>query len=315
LLYYVALLLFLPSLYLIAATQVGRPQQDDQVLASIRFGYLARQNPALAEQIQSAWQEAMAKHPSSPTVILNNAFFLRGFDPERSLELLRKAKALDDANHGDNYDREIATIYTAAEMEAFHPNANINGIELTPDLGAGLRAQLESSVDPGLLTHVGKLLVEFSIHPPSEEQKKRGFQLIQQAIQLDPGNSKWTEALAWAEAEPQRILNYESAARAGVPQVGVVRIGAQVAEANLVSKTNPVYPPLALQARIQGTVEFTVTVGVDGKVENLSLVRGHPLLVNAAKGAVLKWFYHPTTVDGNAIPFQTRVLVPFELSQ
>jgi protein TonB len=276
---------------------------------------LAIQNPAFAEQIQSAWREAMAKHPSSAAVIFNAASFTMGLGPEGSLDLLRKAKALDDPNHGEKYDKEIATIYTAVEMEAFHPNANINGIELTPDIGARLQAQLESSVDPELLTQVGKLLVEFSNHPASEEQKKRGFQLIRQAIQLDPGNPKWTEALEWAETEPQRRLNYENAARATVPPPGVVRIGAKVAEANLISKTDPVYPPLALQARIQGTAEFTVTVGVDGKVENLALVRGHPLLVNAAKGAVFKWVYHPTSVDGKAIPFQTEVLVPFRLDQ
>ena len=95
----------------------------------------------------------------------------------------------------------------------------------------------------------------------------------------------------------------------------LVRIGAGVAQASLLSKTDPVYPPLALQARIQGTVEFTVIVGEDGEVESLSLVRGHPLLVNAAKEAVLKWVYHPTTVGGKATRFQTQVLVPFKLSQ
>ena len=387
LVYCVAFLLFLPSLYLIAAPELGQPPQDDQVfykgkiiwpnsvavlslspeevaekasavranpedlntrmelllyygynnqplyadhllwlighhpdletlpMTNPNFGYLARHNPALAELIQSAWQQAMEKQPSSTALIFNAAFFLRGFDPERSLELLRKAKEMDDPNHGEKYDQEIATIYTAAEIEAFQPNAHINGVEMTPDFGARLRAQLESSVDPGFLAQVGKLLVEFSIHPASEEQKQRGFQLISQAIQLDPGNPKWTEAFAWAESEPQRMLNYENAARAGVPPPGVVRIGSEIAAANLVSKADPIYPSLAFHARVQGTVEFTVTVGTDGKVERLSVVRGHPLLVNAAKDAVLQWVYHPTTVDGKAIPFQTQVVVPFHLNQ
>jgi protein TonB len=200
-------------------------------------------------------------------------------------------------------------------MEPFHPNANISGIELTPDVGARLQAQVGNSPDPELLTQVGKLLVEFNIHPTNEEQRKRGLQLIQQAIQVDPGNPRWTEALEWAETEPQRRFNYENAARAAMPPPGIVLIGAKVAEANLISNTDPVYPPLALQARIEGTVDFMVIVGADGKVENLSLVAGHPMLVNAAKDAVLKWVYYPATVDGKAIPFQTQVAVPFQLNQ
>ena len=157
--------------------------------------------------------------------------------------------------------------------------------------------------------------MEFSFHPANPEQNRRGLELIQEAIQLEPSNPKWTEALEWAKAEPQRQLNYQNASIANIVRPGVVRISAEVAAANLVSKTDPVYPPLALQARIQGTVEFTVTVGPDGKVQNLFLVRGHPLLVNAAKDAVLKWVYHATTLDGKAIPFQTQVLVPFQLTQ
>jgi protein TonB len=70
-----------------------------------------------------------------------------------------------------------------------------------------------------------------------------------------------------------------------------------------------------LTARIQGIVEFTVTVAPDGKVEALELVRGHPLLVNAAKEAVLKWIYRPVTIDGKAIPFITQVLVPFRRTE
>jgi outer membrane biosynthesis protein TonB len=60
-------------------------------------------------------------------------------------------------------------------------------------------------------------------------------------------------------------------------------------------------------------VEFTVTVGPDGKVQNLQLVRGHPLFVNAAKDAVLQWVYRPVLQDGKAVPFQTEVIVPFRL--
>jgi protein TonB len=53
-------------------------------------------------------------------------------------------------------------------------------------------------------------------------------------------------------------------------------------------QVQPKYPPLAKSARVQGRVEFTATISKDGTIENLQLVRGHPLLVNAAKEAVLQ---------------------------
>jgi periplasmic protein TonB len=48
-------------------------------------------------------------------------------------------------------------------------------------------------------------------------------------------------------------------------------------------QVQPTYPPLAKSARVQGAVEFTATISKDGKIENLQLIHGHPLLVNAAK--------------------------------
>ncbi|MBV8729361.1 MAG: tetratricopeptide repeat protein, partial [Acidobacteriia bacterium] len=67
-----------------------------------------------------------------------------------------------------------------------------------------------------------------------------------------------------------------------------VRLSRDVAEANLISKVDPVYPSLAKAAKVQGAVEFTAQIGKNGKITNLQLVRGHPLLVNAAREAILQ---------------------------
>jgi protein TonB len=58
-----------------------------------------------------------------------------------------------------------------------------------------------------------------------------------------------------------------------------------------VSKIDPVYPPLARQARIQGVVVMRVLINGAGKVENLRVVTGHPLLIQAAIDAVKQWVY------------------------
>jgi protein TonB len=96
---------------------------------------------------------------------------------------------------------------------------------------------------------------------------------------------------------------------------GPVRVGGQVAEANLIKKVQPVYPPLAKSARVSGTVEFSAVISKEGNIENLQLVRGHPLLVNAAKEAVLQWKYRPTMLNGQAVEVITSIIVNFTLSQ
>ena len=94
-----------------------------------------------------------------------------------------------------------------------------------------------------------------------------------------------------------------------------VSVGSILAEANLIRRVMPVYPPLARSARVQGAVEFTALISKEGRIENLQLVHGHPLLVNAAKEAVLQWKYRPTTLNGEAVEVITDIVVNFTLAQ
>jgi TonB family protein len=94
-----------------------------------------------------------------------------------------------------------------------------------------------------------------------------------------------------------------------------IRVGGGVQQENLIHKIDPVYPPLAYQARIQGTVRFTAIIGRDGRIENLQLVSGHPLLVEAAREAVSQWEYRPTLLNGSRVEVVTQVDVNFTLSQ
>ena len=77
-----------------------------------------------------------------------------------------------------------------------------------------------------------------------------------------------------------------------------IRVGGNVQQAKLVRQPKPVYPPLARQARIQGTVRFNAIIGRDGTIQNLQLVSGHPLLVPSAQDAVKQWVYQPTLLNG-----------------
>jgi protein TonB len=99
------------------------------------------------------------------------------------------------------------------------------------------------------------------------------------------------------------------------PKIQRIRVGGNVQQANLIRKITPVYPPLAKQARIQGTVRFTAIIGKDGSIQNLQLVSGHPLLVPSAQDAVKQWLYRPTLLNGEPVEVITQIDVNFTLSQ
>jgi TonB family protein len=99
----------------------------------------------------------------------------------------------------------------------------------------------------------------------------------------------------------------------GVMTPDRIRVGGNVQAANLIQKVEPVYPDLARQARIQGTVRFNATIAKDGTIMNLQVLSGHPLLVQAAVEAVKKWLYKPTMLNGSPVEVITTIDVDFTL--
>ncbi len=98
------------------------------------------------------------------------------------------------------------------------------------------------------------------------------------------------------------------------PRPKRIRVGGNVQAARLIKQVKPIYPPLARQARIQGTVRFNAIIGKDGRIQNLTLVSGHPLLVPAATAAVKQWVYKPTLLNGEPVEVVTIIDVNFTLS-
>jgi TonB family protein len=102
---------------------------------------------------------------------------------------------------------------------------------------------------------------------------------------------------------------------AGSSEVQRIRVGGNDQQFKLIHRVDPVYPPLAKQARIQGTVRFTGIIGRDGSVLNLQLISGHPLLVESARQAVMQWLYKPTLLNGQLMEVVTQIDVGFSLSE
>lgn len=77
----------------------------------------------------------------------------------------------------------------------------------------------------------------------------------------------------------------------------------------------PKYPEKARQMRIEGTVVLRVIISKKGKVREISVISGHPLLVPAAIDAVKQWRYKPYRVAGHKVEAQTEVVVNFEFEK
>jgi len=92
-----------------------------------------------------------------------------------------------------------------------------------------------------------------------------------------------------------------------------IKVGGNVQEAMVIARPNPVYPPLARQARIQGNVVLHAIIDKEGKVSELQVVSGHPLLVQSALEAVKNWRYRPTLLNGDAVEVDTTITVSFVL--
>jgi protein TonB len=92
-----------------------------------------------------------------------------------------------------------------------------------------------------------------------------------------------------------------------------LRISEGVAQGFLVHQVKPVYPAVARQARIQGTVMLQAIIGKNGSIENLRVVSGHPMLAPAAIEAVRQWRYRPYTLNRVPVEVQTEITVNFVL--
>lgn len=98
------------------------------------------------------------------------------------------------------------------------------------------------------------------------------------------------------------------------PPTQAVRVGGNIKEPKKLKNVNPTYPDIAKQARVQGVVILECTISPQGKVTDVKVLRGIPLLDAAAIEAVKQWVYTPTLLNGVPVPVIMTVTVNFRLS-
>ena len=95
----------------------------------------------------------------------------------------------------------------------------------------------------------------------------------------------------------------------------VVRIGGNVRAPKLIYEVRPEYPPLAVAGRIQGMVVVEAQVGVDGRVRSVRVLRGNPVLDDAALEAVRQRRYQPLLLNGVPTEFILTMTMVFNLTK
>jgi protein TonB len=99
------------------------------------------------------------------------------------------------------------------------------------------------------------------------------------------------------------------------PPRKLVRVGGAIVAPKLVHRVAPAYPELAALTRIHGVVILEATVDEAGRVQSVSILRGQPVLQEAAVEAVKQWRYQPLLLNGEATPFILTVTLNFNLVQ
>lgn len=98
----------------------------------------------------------------------------------------------------------------------------------------------------------------------------------------------------------------------GIP-AAAVRVGGNIPEPTRLAGDRPVYPEIARQARVQGVVILEATISPQGRVVDVKVLRGIPLLDQAAIDAVRTWVYTPTLLNGVPVALIMTVTVNFTL--
>ena len=94
-----------------------------------------------------------------------------------------------------------------------------------------------------------------------------------------------------------------------------VRPGGNVKSPDRVVNVRPEYPPMAIAARVSGSVIIEAVIGTDGVVRDATVLRSIPLLDNAALKAVRQWRYTPTLLNGVPVSVIITVTVTFTLDR
>ncbi len=89
--------------------------------------------------------------------------------------------------------------------------------------------------------------------------------------------------------------------------------GGRVKEPELLFSSAPIYPAMARQAHVEGQVTIEAVIDTTGKLTNMTVISGAPMLQQAALDSLRSWKYQPGYLNEKPVPTKTSITVNFHL--
>ena len=284
-------------------------------------GAQSADNAALADSAQRAFQRVLDLEPENRVAMASIA------------SLMLNQKRWDDATQW--FNRLIATYPDDADshyslgfiawskwypaygearrklgMKQADPGPMPNG-----SIKEDLKARFTTVIEDGLRS----LNRALEIKPDYADAMAYINLLIRERADLDDTSSDYQRDIALADQWVDKALATKkrlaegNLARSTQSAPDRVTVTPGSAAERKVRDVQPVYPPRAREFQLSGTVNLAIIVGKDGKIIDIKLISGHPLLIPAAFEAVKQWEYRPMLLNGNPVEFATEISVSFSL--
>ena len=98
-----------------------------------------------------------------------------------------------------------------------------------------------------------------------------------------------------------------------LPAPIVAAVEESVSKAFVLDQHKPVYPPIAVAARVSGTVVLKARIASDGQVISLGVLSGPAMLQAAALDGVKKWTFRPYLLNNQPVEVDTTITLTFRL--
>jgi TonB family protein len=298
------------------------------------------ENTALAQAAQDEFLKVIELEPKNTAAMLSIAtlyFHQRKTDEAR--DWYKEAIGLNPNEKTAHY-----TIGVIDWMAAFQPRMKartemgMRPEDPGPLKDANVRAALRSQNLPSIEEGITSLETALAMDPEYDDAMAYLNLLYRERADLQDSEDAWRSdtllADQWVEKTlaMKRLKASREASEGGSPgcqtapppppppqaasetatEPRIIRgLGPEQMGRLLINRVDPVYPAQAQAAGISGTVRFNAIIGTDGRIKNLALVSGHPLLISAAQAAVRQWIYEPTLLGGEPVEVTTQIEVHF----
>lgn len=132
-------------------------------------------------------------------------------------------------------------------------------------------------------------------------------------VRLKPGAIGYVSASAPVDGVKVVSVGRSGETTARGSSMDPLPVGGAIAAPARLSEVRPIYPAVAREARVTGTVKLLIVIGPTGNVERATVVESVPMLDDAALRAVRQWKYAPTRVNNVAVPVSMTVGITFVL--